>query len=203
MDIAASSLAPRDAYRLLCASVVPRPVAWVSTLDAEGRANLAPFSYFNAVTSDPPIVMISVGRTRSRAPDGRKDTALNLLATREAVVHIAPRRLAREMVATAADVPHGTDEFDLAGLARVPSTDVRPPRVVAAPIAMECVLDRHVEVGNGPSDMFLLRVVRFHVDDAILRDGLPDAARLDAIGRLGGEEYCASDAVFRVPRPGA
>lgn len=203
MDIAASALAPRDAYRLLCASVVPRPVAWVSTLDAEGRANLAPFSYFNAVTSDPPIVMISVGRTRSRAPDGRKDTALNLLATREAVVHIAPRRLAREMVATAADVPHGTDEFDLARLARVASTDVRPPRVAAAPIAMECVLERHVEVGNGPSDLFLLRVVRFHVDDGILRDGLPDAARLDAIGRLGGEEYCASDAVFRVPRPGA
>jgi flavin reductase (DIM6/NTAB) family NADH-FMN oxidoreductase RutF len=202
MDIAASSRGPRDANRLLCASVVPRPVAWVSTIDAAGRANLAPFSYFNAVTSDPPIVMISVGRTRSRPGDGRKDTAQNLLATGEAVVHIAPRRLARAMVTTSADVPPGTDEFDLAGLARVASTDVRPPRVAAAPIAMECILERHLPVGNGPSDVFFLRVVRFHVDDAILRDGLPDAALLDAIGRLGGEEYCASDAVFRVPRPG-
>jgi flavin reductase (DIM6/NTAB) family NADH-FMN oxidoreductase RutF len=198
MQVTPSSLPGVDAYRLLIACVVPRPIAWVSTVDAEGRANLAPFSFFAGVTSSPPTVMISVGRSRGR----RKDTAANLLATREAVVHIAPRRLAREMVATSAELPHGDDEFDFAKLAREPSVDVRPPRVAGAPIAMECVLDRHLEVGDGPSDVLLLRIVRYHLrDDVLDADGRPDPVRLDATGRLGGDNYCATTDVFAIPRP--
>lgn len=200
MQIVPASLAAPDLYRLLIASVVPRPIAWVSTVDADGRANLAPFSFFAGVTSSPPTVMVSVGRARGGR---RKDTAANLLATREAVVHIAPRRLARAMVETSAEVPHEVDEFDLAELGKEPSVDVRPPRVAGAPLAMETFLDRHLEVGEGPNDVFLLRIVRFHVADDVLDSaGRPDARKLDATGRLGGDEYCATTEVFTIPRAG-
>ena len=198
MQVTPSSLPGLDAYRLLIASLVPRPIAWVSTVDAEGRANLAPFSFFAGVSSSPPLVMISVGRSRGR----RKDTAANLLSTREAVVHIAPRRLAKEMVLTSVDAPPELDEFDYAKLAKAPSVDVRPPRVADAPIAMECVLEKHLEMGDGPTDVLFLRVVRFHLADEILdADGRPDPARLDATGRLGGDNYCATNDVFAIPRP--
>jgi len=198
MQVTPASLAGLDAYCLLIACVVLRPIAWVSTVDEQGRANLAPFSFFAGVSSSPPTVMISVGRSRGQ----RKDTAANLLATREAVVHIAPRRLAREMVLTSVDAPPEFDEFEFAKLAKSPSVDVRPPRVADAPVAMECVLDRHLEVGDGPSDVLLLRVVRYHLaDDVLDADGRPDPVRLDATGRLGGDSYCATNDVFAIPRP--
>lgn len=198
MEIDPDSLPRRDAYRWLIACLVPRPVAWISTLSAAGAANLAPFSFFGGVTSDPPTVMLSVGR---RAAGGRKDTAANLLATREGVIHIADRLHAERMVLTSKEVAPEVDEFDLAGLAKAPSARVRPPRLASAPIAMEAVLERHLEVGRGPVDLFLLRIVHYHVDDRLLVDGLPDPARLSAVGRLGGDAYADTSAPFRVPRP--
>jgi flavin reductase (DIM6/NTAB) family NADH-FMN oxidoreductase RutF len=197
MHIAADQLPPRDAYRLMIACVIPRPIAWVSTVDADGRCNLAPFSFFGGVTSSPPTVMVSVGRRGA----ARKDTARNLLATREAVIHIPKRALAERMVATSADVAANDDEFDLAGLAKTPALLVRPPRVTEAAVALECVLRHHQEVGDGPVDLFLLEVLVFHVDDALLVNGLPDPARLAAVGRLGGSAYCDTAAPFEVHRP--
>lgn len=199
MEIDVSTLAPGAAYRWMIACVIPRPIAWVSTLSAAGVPNLAPFSFFGGVTSDPPIVMVSVGRRRDGS---RKDTAANLLATREAVVHIPDRAHAAAMVASSADVAPEVDEFELAGLTTLPSTQVRPARIAGVPVAMECALERHEELGRGPVDLFLLRILRFHVDDATLVEGLPDAARLAAVGRLGREDYCDTSATFRIPRPG-
>jgi len=198
MEIVASDVRGRDAYRLLISCLVPRPIAWVSTVDLGKRVNLAPFSFFGGVTTTPPIVMVSVGRRRGE----HKDTARNLLVSREAVVHIADRPLAGQMVATSAEVEHGVDEFELAGLAKARSVDVRPPRVAEAPIAMETRLDRHMEIGDGPNDVFLLEVVRYHIRDDVLADGLPDPARLAAVGRLGGASYCDTSAPFDVARPG-
>ena len=199
MEIDVSTLAPGAAYRWMIACVVPRPIAWVSTLSVAGVPNLAPFSFFGGVTSDPPIVMVSVGRRRDGS---RKDTAANLLATRESVVHIPDRAHAAAMVASSADVAPEVDEFELAGLSMLPSTQVRPARIAGVPVAMECVLERHEELGRGPVDLFLLRILRFQVDEATLVDGLPDAARLAAVGRLGREDYCDTSATFRIPRPG-
>lgn len=196
MEIRADDLSSRDAYRLLIACVIPRPIAWVSTCDHSGRPNLAPFSFFGGVSSAPPTLMVSVGRRRGE----RKDTARNLLARRECVVHIAGRTLADQMVRTSAEVPHGESEFDMAGLTTAPSTEVTPPRVAEAKIAMESILSRHLEIGAAPVDLFLLEVVRFHVDDGILADGLPDPARLAAIGRLGGISYCDTHEVFDIER---
>ena len=199
MKIDAATLDARGAYRLMIACLVPRPIAWTSTLAADGTPNLAPFSYFGGVCSQPPTVMVSVGRRRSGE---RKDTATNLLATREAVIHIPDRAHALQMVTSSAEVGPDVDEFSLAGLTKLASERVKPWRVAEAPIAMEAVLERHLEVGAGPVDVFLLNVVLFHLDDALLVDGLPDAGRLRAVGRLGGESYCDTGAPFRVPRPG-
>lgn len=197
MELDPATWSPRDAYRLLTACLVPRPIAWVSTLDEEGRANLAPFSFFGGLTSDPPTVMVSVGRRKGV----RKDTARNLLATGEAVVHIPSRALAAAMVATSAEVPAGVDEFDLARLPRRASSCVRPWRVEGAPVAMEARVVAHHEVGRSGNDVFFLEVVRLHVDDAVLVDGVPDPVRLDAVGRLGGAWYCATTEVFAIDRP--
>ncbi len=196
MEIVASDLSGRESYRLMIACLVPRPIAWVSTIDLGSRANLAPFSYFGGVTSSPPIVMVSVGRRRGE----RKDTARNLLVSRECVIHICDRPLADQMVATSADVDHGVDEFELAGLAKVPAVDVRAPRIAEAAIAMEARLDRHMEIGQGPNDVFLLEVTRFHVRDDVVVDGVPDPAILAAVGRLGGTSYCDTSAPFDIER---
>jgi flavin reductase (DIM6/NTAB) family NADH-FMN oxidoreductase RutF len=182
----------------MIACVIPRPVAWLSTLAADGTPNLAPFSFFGGVTSDPPTVMVSIGR---RASGAHKDTAANLLATREGVVHIADRIHAERMVLTSKEVAPDVDEFDLAALAKVPSVRVKPWRVATAPIAMEAVVEQHVEVGRGPVDLFLLRIVLYHASDDLLVDGVPDAARLSAVGRLGGEQYSDTAHPFRIPRP--
>ena len=182
----------------MIACVVPRPIAWVSTVDHSGRPNLAPFSFFGGVTSSPPTVMTSVGRR-----DGeRKDTARNLLATRECVVHVPHRPLAEQMVATAADLPYGESELAAAGLTPVPARDVSAPRVEEAAIALEARLARHLEVGDGPVDVFLLEIIRFHVRDEFVVDGLPDPGRMAAVGRLGGRAYCDTADVFEVRRPG-
>jgi flavin reductase (DIM6/NTAB) family NADH-FMN oxidoreductase RutF len=195
-----TALSRRDAYRWLIACLVPRPVAWVSTSSPEGVPNLAPFSFFGGVTSEPPTVMVSVGRRR----DGRrKDTAANLLASGEAVIHVPDRPRARAMVATSAVVGPQVDEFELAGLTKVPAERVRAFRVAEAPLAMEAVVERHLEVGAGPVDLFLLRVVLFHVEERLLVDGLPDAARLQALGRLGGDLYVDTGSPFEIPRPDA
>jgi flavin reductase (DIM6/NTAB) family NADH-FMN oxidoreductase RutF len=196
MQIDPADLSPRDAYFTLTACLIPRPVAWTSTVDSRGNANLAPFSFFGGVASRPMTVMVSIGRRRG-AP---KDTSANLLATGEAVVHIPTRPLAEKMVATSAEVAADVDEFHLAGLTPVPATKVGPPRVAEAAIALETVMRQHIEVGD-TTDLFLLEVVHLHLDDAFVVDGRPDASRLQAVGRLGGALYCDTGDVFDVQRP--
>jgi len=197
MHVPASELGGKDAYRLMIACLIPRPIAWVSTVDHGGRVNLAPFSFFGGVTSHPPTVMVSVGRRKG----ARKDTARNLLATREGVVHIPTRPLAEQMVHTSGEFEHGVDEFDVAGLTKVPSLAVRAPRIAEAAVAMEVTLRQHQEVGAGPVDLFMLEVLHFHIADEVLADGLPDAALMAAVGRLGGRQYCDTSAPFDVERP--
>lgn len=196
MEIDPKTLSPREAYHLLISLVVPRPIAWVSTLDAQGRANLAPFSFFGGVTSHPPTVMVSVGRRKGEP----KDTAANLLATREAVVHLPHRPLAEAMVRTSTEAAPEVDEFDLAGLAKAPAERVAPPRVADAAIALECTLEQHLEVGDGPNDVFLLEVVHIHLADEVAVDGKADPALLKAVGRLGGSLYCDTAEPFEITR---
>ena len=197
MEFDPTTLARRDAYQLLTACLVPRPIAWTSTVDAQGRPNLAPFSFFGGVTTDPMTVMVSVGRRRGE----RKDTARNLLEVGEAVIHIVTRPLATQMVKTSGDLAAGESEFEYAGLEVAPAVRVRPPRIAAAAIAMEATLQQHLEVGKGPVDVFLLEVVQLFVRNDVLDQGLPDAAKLAAVGRLGAAGYCETTPPFEV-QPG-
>lgn len=198
MQIDPATLGRRESYQWMIACLVPRPIAWITTQGADGTVNLAPFSYFGGVTSAPMTVMVSIGRRRDGSP---KDTARNLLAQGEGVIHIPTQRDAATMVASSADLPPDVSEVDTLGLALVPSTCVAPPRLATATLALEARRVRHLEIGDGPVDLFLLELVQLHVDDAVLVDGLPDPARLAALGRLGGEAYCSTAAPFRIPRP--
>lgn len=193
-------MAPDDAYRLMVSVVVPRPIAWVSTVGADGVPNLAPFSFFNGVAGPPPIVMFSTELRDGAA----KDTLRNVRETGEFVLNLADEALGERMVLTSGDWPPGADEFALAGLATAPSVDVRPPRVADAPIAMEGRVTQLVPVVGTDYTMILGRLVRFHVREGLLREnGLVDATLLRPLARLGGSEYATIGRIVRMrpPRP--
>ncbi|MBK6687723.1 MAG: flavin reductase family protein [Deltaproteobacteria bacterium] len=197
MELDPSALDRQGRYRLMTAAIVPRPIAWISTLSAEGHPNLAPFSFFGAVSSEPPIVSLSVGRRRGQ----KKDTAQNLLATGEGVLHIVSATLARAMVHTSAEVGPEVDEFELASLTKAPAQRVKPWRIAEAKMALEVRVLSHQEVGRGPVDLFLLEIVWVHLDESILSDGLPDPVKLEPTARLGGQLYATICEVFELPRP--
>ena len=197
MNIDPNELSERDRYRWLISALVPRPIAWVSSLDDDNRPNLAPFSFFGGVSSDPMTVMLSVGRRTGRP----KDTGRNLLVRGEAVVHIPTRALAAQMVQSSGDYPREIDEFELCGLAREPADLVAPPRLSDAAIAMEARVVSHQQVGNAPVDVFFLEILCLHVRDEVLTEGRIDPVKLQAVGRMGGINYCATDDIWKMARP--
>jgi flavin reductase (DIM6/NTAB) family NADH-FMN oxidoreductase RutF len=202
MEIVPAELDQRDVYKLIIGCVVPRPIAWVSTVDAQGRANLAPYSFFNAAGSNPPTLTVAINYTAAR-PDGRKDTLGNILATKAFVVNIVTEELAGAMNETATAYPADVDEFAMAGLTPTPSRTVPAPRVSEAPISFECTLHTSVPVGSGPgSTTIVIGIVRhiFVRDDLINERYHIDLARLRPIGRLAGNSYCTVRETFELVR---
>jgi flavin reductase (DIM6/NTAB) family NADH-FMN oxidoreductase RutF len=201
MQMDLNALAAREVYAWMTSLITPRPIAWVSTVDTSGRSNLAPFSFFNGVTSKPPTLLFVPVNLRDGA---KKDTVLNLEQVPECVVHIVPRALTEKMNACAARLPRGESEFAAFGIAAVPSVRVRPPRVADAPAAFECRVRQIVSVGEGAlaAQVVICDILWVHVEDAVLGpDGQVDAARLDAVGRLGGEDYATTRDRFQLGRP--
>ena len=202
MDIDPKAIASRDVYRLLIGGVLPRPIAWVSTIAPDGTPSLAPFSFFTVVCENPPTLCVVPARRGSDG--GRKDTLVNIEATGEFVVNIVGETLADAMNLSAAAVGPEVDEFALAGLETTPSVVVRPPRVTLSPVAYECQLDRIVHVGGevpGAGSLVLGTVVRIHVADEAWDNGriLTDVAR--QIGRGSGDDYIRTTDRFRLARP--
>lgn len=195
-------LEPRESYQLLTRSVGPRPIAFVSTLSPDGKGNLAPFSYFNIGGSNPPSAMICPVKDR-RSND--KDTLRNIRDTGQYVINIVTFEMVDRMSQTSWAYPHGVDEFELSGFSRAPSSIVKPPRVAESPISMEMELFKIVPHGEGPlsSNYIIGEVVCLHVADEFISDGLPDNARIEHVGRLGGDYYCRvySGSLFTVSRP--
>lgn len=181
------------------ALVAPRPIGWISSLDAEGRVNLAPYSFFNAVADTPPMVMYS-STGRKPSADG-KDTVANIRATAEFVCNIVPYALRDAMNASSGFYPAGEDEFARAGLATAPSREVAPPRVAAAPAALECRLWRVVDLPGADNHMVLGEVVGVHIDEAVLVDGKVDVTRYRPVARLGYRDYSCVESVFALVRP--
>ncbi|HVU36361.1 MAG TPA: flavin reductase family protein [Opitutaceae bacterium] len=201
MNLDFTALHPRDAYGWMVATILPRPIAWVSTVSLEGRSNLAPFSFFQGITANPPTLMISPVNDRHGA---KKDTVRNLEAVGEFVVQLVPQALAEAMNQTSASLPYGESEFERFGIEATPSSRVRPPRVRAAPVAFECVVDRIILIGDGPlaANVVFGRILVAHVADNVIGpDGRPDPAKLDLIGRLGGDGYVRTTDRFEMVRP--
>jgi flavin reductase (DIM6/NTAB) family NADH-FMN oxidoreductase RutF len=195
------TLPVRNAYQWMAGTILPRPIAWVSSIAPDGRTNLAPFSFFQGVTANPPTLMFVPVNNREGT---KKDTLRNIELIPEFVVNLVPHALAAVMNQTASLLPYGESEFAHFGIAQALSTKVRPPRVAESPVAFECTLDRIVQIGEGglAANVVFGRIVAAHVrDDVIGPGGYPDPAKLDLVGRLGGEDYATTRDIFNLTRP--
>lgn len=183
--------------------VVPRPIGWISTLSADGVVNLAPYSFFNAVSTNPAVVMFCPGG--GVPPNPQKDSRRNAEETGEFVVNIVSDAQREQMNETSAEVPPEIDEFALAGLEALPSRLVKPPRVAGAPIHMECTylktVDLPADVPESPNAIVLGQVVGVHIDDGIITDGFIDMDKFRPVARLGYMDYTVVDNVFTMIRP--
>ncbi len=203
MYIDLTELAPNQVYFTMIQTVIPRPIAWVLSENASGTYNLAPFSYFNAVCSDPPLLMISVGKK----PDGSfKDTRINIEQRRDFVVHIANVELLGALNESSATLPAETSEVDLLGLSTVPFEGSRLPRVAGCRVAFACQCHDIHEIGAVPQSLILGRVNRVYVDDAVLDKDAKGRTKIradlvDPLARLGADEYAALGEIRRLRRP--
>lgn len=200
MIINPESLSPSEGYFLMIGAVVPRPIAFVSSLSPDGVPNLAPFSFFNGVSATPPVLAVSVGNRRGE----KKDTWVNVEATGEFVVNVVDETITGKMVQTSADYPPEVDEFDAAGLEAAPSERIRVPRVARSPIAFECTLRDIITIenrGRPAAALILGDVICIHVRDDLYRGGHIDPAALRAVGRMGESYYCRTGDLFIHGKP--
>jgi flavin reductase (DIM6/NTAB) family NADH-FMN oxidoreductase RutF len=199
IDVAETSAI--EVYSLLVGIVAPRPIGWVTTLDLEGRVNLAPFSFFNLFGASPPVVVFSPTIRRNGT---RKDTLLNVETTGEFVINAAVESLAEAVNLSSAELAPGESEVELTGLTLVPSVKVKPPRIAESPAHLECRVRQIIAIGDGPmsGNLVIGEVVVVHVDDSVLDDSKKvDPRKLKLIARLGGEWYCRSTDLFSLKRP--
>jgi flavin reductase (DIM6/NTAB) family NADH-FMN oxidoreductase RutF len=188
-------------------SVAPRPIAWVSTMSASGALNLAPFSFFNCVCVDPPLLAFAPGlRPSKQAQAGHgepKDTLRNVRETREFVVNVVTYELRESMNSTSGEYDASVNEFELAKVTPQPSKIVRPPRVAESPVSFECKLHQILDFAPRPTSSSLVigQIVSIHISDAHLKDGRLDRNSLDLIGRMGGIQYARTTQRFEMVRP--
>jgi flavin reductase (DIM6/NTAB) family NADH-FMN oxidoreductase RutF len=194
----------RTVHKLLSASIAPRPIAFVSTVDAKGNVNLSPFSFFNVFSSNPPILIFSPAR---RVRDNTtKHTLQNAAETKEVVINIVNHSIVEQMSASSKDYAKGVNEFIESGLTEVPSLKVKPPRVLESPVSFECVVDNIISLGEhgGAGQLVIAKVVHIHVKSEILdANNEIDSERLDLVARLGGDWYTrvTKESMFKLEKP--
>jgi flavin reductase (DIM6/NTAB) family NADH-FMN oxidoreductase RutF len=196
-----AQISQQEMYKLLTGAVVPRPIAFVSTIGKDGSTNLAPFSFFNAVASNPPCLMISVAR---KSTGEIKDTLRNIQETGQFVVNSANEWLIEPLVHCAATYPYGVSEFEKVGLTALPALKVKAPRVKEAAVQFECELYKSVEIGDGgPGSTVAVfgRIVLAHIDKEAYKNGRVDYSRIASIARLGGISYAKVKDLFDLPVP--
>jgi flavin reductase (DIM6/NTAB) family NADH-FMN oxidoreductase RutF len=207
MIVSPSDLPHSELYNILLNSVAPRPIGWVSTTSASGQLNLAPFSFFNAVCVDPPLLAFAPGLRRPKqaefAHGEAKDTLRNIRETREFVVNIVTYELAEKMNLTSGEYDASVNEFEVAKLTPQPSAVVRPHRVAESPVSFECRLHQILDFSTAPTSSSLVigQIVSIHMNDAHLKGGKLDRNSLDLIGRMGGLQYTRTTQRFEMVRP--
>jgi flavin reductase (DIM6/NTAB) family NADH-FMN oxidoreductase RutF len=211
MIVTPSNLSHSELYGILLNSVAPRPIAWVSTISLSGEPNLAPFSFFNCVCVDPPLLAFAPGLRQPKAKAGRgegvrgepKDTLRNIRDTGEFVVNVVTYELAEAMNLTSGEYDPSVNEFELAKVTPQASTIVRPPRVAESPVSFECKLHQILDFSPAPTSSSLVigAIVSIHISDAHLKDGKLDRNSLDMIGRMGGIQYTRTTQRFEMVRP--
>jgi flavin reductase (DIM6/NTAB) family NADH-FMN oxidoreductase RutF len=207
MIVTPSDIAHNELYNLLLSSVAPRPIAWVSTVSTEGRANLAPFSFFNAVCVDPPLLVFAPAMRQSKQPGAAhaeaKDTLRNIRQSKEFVVNVVTYELREAMNLTSGEYGPSVNEFEIAKLTPEPSTIVRPPRVAESPVSFECVLHQILEFTTAPTGGSLVigRIVAIYINEEHIKAGKLDRNSLDLIGRMGGIQYTRTTQRFEMVRP--
>ncbi|HHY22499.1 MAG TPA: flavin reductase family protein [Bacilli bacterium] len=186
----------REKYRLLTSCIVPRPIAWVTTISEDGIYNAAPFSFFTGVSIEPPLVIFAVERR-----DGmKKDTVVNIEQTKQFVINIVTESNANQMNETSKDYQPFEDELVEARLTPIPSSIVMPPSIKESPIHMECQLEQIIEIGSSPHSLVIGEVKAIHVDDEFMNEGRIDMSRLAAVGRMGGKWYIKTNDLFELDR---
>lgn len=196
MDIDLRTLESRHAHDLMTSALIPRPIAWVSTINPEGKTNLAPFSFFSGISWLPPLLSFS---PVNRADGTKKDTVRNIELVPEFVIHIVSEDLLKPMEQSAGPIPYGADDSSIGGIHLIPSQAVRPLRIAEARVSFECTLERIVRVTEGPDagNLIIGRIVLMHAADDIIRGGREiDWLGLDALGRLSGNGYCTVQSVI-------
>jgi flavin reductase (DIM6/NTAB) family NADH-FMN oxidoreductase RutF len=201
MEINPDDLTAQQRYKLLIGSVVPRPIAFVSTIDQKGKRNLAPFSFFNVVCYNPMILAFFPQKYKK---DGElKDTVKNIKANGEFVINIPTEAIADAMNAASGLYDYGVDEFEVTGLTPAPSVAIKPPRVLESPVNFECRLERMIEFGSdkGGCDAVFGRVVHLHINDDLIDDFRIDIQKLKPVARLAGNSYSKIGEIFDIDRP--
>jgi flavin reductase (DIM6/NTAB) family NADH-FMN oxidoreductase RutF len=206
MIVSPAELEHKDLYGLLLNSVAPRPIAWVSTISASGQPNLAPFSFFNVVSVNPPLLGFSPGLRQSRLGASRgeaKDTLQNIRETKEFVVNVVTYELAEAMNLTSGEYDASVNEFEVANLRPEASSVVRVPTVAESPVSFECKLHQIIDFSTAPTSgsLVLGEIVSIHIQDANLKEGKLDRNSLDLIGRMGGLQYTRTTQRFEMVRP--
>ena len=210
MDVTPSQLLHREFYNILISAVAPRPIAWVSSISASGQPNLAPFSFFNAVCAEPPLLAFAPGmRSPKKSPAAGepagepKDPLRNIRETKEFVINVVTSELAEAMNLTSGEYDAAINEFEVGKLAPAPSKVVRPARVAESPVSFECKLHQILDFNPSPEGGSLVigEIVSIHVDDRHLKEGRIDRNSLDLIGRMGGMQYTRTTQRFEIVRP--
>jgi flavin reductase (DIM6/NTAB) family NADH-FMN oxidoreductase RutF len=200
LSIDPSENTERDNYKFLIGSIIPRPIAFVTTISKDGTLNGAPFSYFNIVTSNPPMISLAIQRSGGR----QKDTARNIIESKEFVVHIVDEQNVEKVNKTAATLPSDQSEIELANLTPVESIKISVPGVKEAKIRIECSLEHSLELGGSDSpscDFIIGKVVQFHIEDEIYENGRVNPKGLGAVSRLAGNDYAKIGEIFSIERP--
>ncbi|PKR85156.1 flavin reductase family protein [Heyndrickxia camelliae] len=190
----------RENYKLLIGTIIPRPIAFVTSVSDNGIINGAPFSYFSIVSSNPPMISLSIQRSGGK----QKDTARNIIHTKEFVVHIVDEQNVEKINQTAATLPSNQSEIELAELTLVDSIKIKVPGVNESKVRMECTLEYSIVLGENSSigcDLIIGKIVQFHIDEEIYEEGRINQAGLAAVSRLAGNNYAKIGEVFSIERP--